>query len=187
MHDSLWSAATRHPFLDAVRDGTITDDAFDRWLVQDAVFVTDLLTFQARLLARADRPAQAVLAAGCAALVDELDWFDAKAADRGLDMTQPALPATLAYRELLERLDAAPADAALTALWVIEQVYLLAWSYAASADSPFAEFTEHWSTPEFADYVSGLGERADPDRHQDLVAEVLTHEVAFWDMALTLR
>jgi formylaminopyrimidine deformylase / aminopyrimidine aminohydrolase len=38
--DSLWSAATRHPFLDAVRDGTITDSAFDRWLVQDALFAS---------------------------------------------------------------------------------------------------------------------------------------------------
>jgi thiaminase/transcriptional activator TenA len=31
--DRLWTAATRHPFLDAVREGTITDLAFDRWLV----------------------------------------------------------------------------------------------------------------------------------------------------------
>src|SRR3712207_927117 len=57
-----WRAATRHPFLDAVRDGTIPVAAFDTWLVQDARFVADLLRFQARLLARAPRPAQAVLA-----------------------------------------------------------------------------------------------------------------------------
>ena len=37
--DRLWTAATRHPFLDAVRAGTITDSAFDRWLGQDALFV----------------------------------------------------------------------------------------------------------------------------------------------------
>lgn len=60
--DALWAAATRHPFLDAVREGTISDLAFDRWLGQDALFVADLLTFQARLLARAPRSAQAVLA-----------------------------------------------------------------------------------------------------------------------------
>ncbi len=78
--DALWTAATRHPFLDAVRDGTIADDAFNRWLAQDALFVADLLTFQARLLARAPRPAQGVLAGGCVALVDELDWFEVQAA-----------------------------------------------------------------------------------------------------------
>lgn len=184
MHDSQWTAATRHPFLDAVREGTIADTAFDRWLAQDALFVTDLLTFQARLLARAPRPAHSVLAGGCVALVDELDWFDKKAAQRGLDVAAPALPATLAYRDLLTRLDGLPADAALTALWVIERVYLLAWSHAASDDSPFTEFIEHWTVPEFADYVDGLGTLAQPDSHPDLVADVLAHEIAFWDMAL---
>lgn len=184
--DSLWTSATRHPFLDAVRDGTITDSAFNRWLVQDALYVADLLTFQARLLARAPRPAQAVLVSGCAALVAELDWFEDQAARRGLDLDSPALPATLAYRDLLHRLDAVPYQAAVTALWVIERVYLLAWSSAASEDSPFAEFIEHWSTPDFAAYVDGLEKSATSDQHAQLVAEVLEHEVAFWDMALNV-
>jgi formylaminopyrimidine deformylase / aminopyrimidine aminohydrolase len=183
--DSLWSAATRHPFLKAVREGTITDSAFDRWLVQDALFVSDLLIFQARLLARAPRAAQAVLAGGCVALVAELDWFESQAAGRGINLEQPALPATLAYRELLGRLDATPYEAAVTALWVIERVYLLAWAFAASETSPFGEFIEHWSVPAFADYVDTLGVLAIPDRHDTLVADVLEHEVAFWDMALT--
>jgi thiaminase/transcriptional activator TenA len=182
--DPLWTAATRHPFLDAVRQGMIPDLAFDRWLGQDALFVVDLLTFQARLLARAPRPAQAVLAGGCVALVAELDWFEVQAARRGIDLGQPALPATVAYRELLLRLDAAPYDAAVTALWVLERVYLLAWEAAASSTSPFAEFVEHWTAPGFAGYVAALGELATVDRWPDLVRDVLSHEVAFWDMAL---
>ena len=185
VHDSLWAAATAHPFLDAVRDGTITDSAFDRWLAQDALFVADLLTFQARLLARAPRPAQVVLAGGCAALVAELDWFEDQATRRGLDLNTSALPATLAYRELLQRLDAAPYEAAVTALWVIERVYLLAWT-SASDSTPFSEFVEHWSTPEFAGYVAALGELATPDKHEELVGDVLALEVAFWDMALSI-
>ena len=181
--DSLWSAATRHPFLEAVRDGTITDSAFDRWLVQDALFVADLLTFQARLLARAPRPAQAVLAGGCRRW--SRSWTGSRSRRRGEDRPgQPALPATLAYRELLERLDAAPYEAAVTALWVIERVYLLAWTSAASDTSPFGEFVEHWSAPAFTDYVDALGGLAVPDRHDELVADVLAREVAFWDMAL---
>jgi thiaminase/transcriptional activator TenA len=182
--DSLWTAATRHPFLDAVREGTITDSAFDRWLVQDALFVGDLLTFQARLLARAPRPAQAVLAGGCVALVAELNWFEVQAARRGIDLEQPPLAATLAYGDLLLRLDAAPYDVALTALWVLERVYLLAWASAASSTSPFIEFVEHWTAPGFADYVDALGAIASLDGQDDLVGEVLSQEVAFWDMAL---
>ena len=182
--DPLWSAATRHPFLDAVREGTIADESFDRWLAQDAIFVADLLSFQARLLARAPRQAQAVLAGGCVAIVAELDWFEVMASQRGIDLGVQPLPATLAYRALLERLDAAPFDAAVTALWVLERVYLLGWASAASSTSPFGEFVEHWTTPAFAEYVDGLGELATLEGRDDLVADVLTHEVAFWDMAL---
>lgn len=183
MPDDLWTAATRHPFLDAVRDGTITDAAFDRWLCQDALFVADLLTFQSRLLARAPRAAQGVLVGGCAALVAELDWFEEQASRRGIALGVPPLPATLRYRDLLQRLDDAPYPAAVTALWVIERVYLLGWTSAISATSPLAEFIEHWTTPEFAGYVDGLGALATVDGHQDLIDEVLRLEVDFWNMA----
>jgi thiaminase/transcriptional activator TenA len=63
-------------------------------------------------------------------------------------------------------------------------VYLLAWAFAASDTSPFGEFIEHWSAPAFAAYVDALGVLAIPQRHDQLVVDVLTHEVAFWDMAL---
>lgn len=182
--DRLWAAATGHPFLAAVREGTVTDSAFDRWLVQDELFVADLLVFQSRLLARAPRPAQAVLAGGCVALVEELDWFQVQATRRGLELGQAALPATIAYRELLRRLDSAPFEGAATALWVLERVYLVAWASAASRTSPFAEFMEHWTAPEFASYVDALGQLAIVEGHDDLVREVLMHEVAFWDLAL---
>ncbi len=181
--DELWASATRHPFLNAVRDGTITDEAFDRWLEQDAIFVADLLKFQARLLARSPRPAQAVLVSGCAALVSELDWFEEQAARRGIELHGTALPATLAYRELLRVLNAEPFDAAITALWALERVYLLAWQHAQSQNSRFREYVEHWSTPEFASYVDALGELATPEANNALVDEVLSHEVDFWEMA----
>lgn len=183
MSDDLWAAATHHPFLAAVRDGTLATASFDRWLAQDALFVADLLTFQARLLARAPRPAQEVLAGGCAALVAELDWFDGHAAQRGLAPDPDPLPTTLAYRELLGRLDSEPFDAAVTGLWVIERVYLLSWTSARSAESPYAEFIEHWTVPEFAGYVDGLAALAQPQRYAGLVDEVLRLEVEFWNMA----
>ncbi len=158
--DRLWVSATGHRFLDGVQSGTVSDAAFDRWLVQDALFVSDLLVFQARLLARAPRPAQAVLVTGCLGLVEELDWFETQAARRGLALDQPALDATVAYRKLLTRLDSLPFAAAVTALWVLERVYELAWASAASPTSPFAEFIQHWTTPEFSRYVAALGDLA---------------------------
>ena len=64
-------------------------------------------------------------------------------------------------------------------------MYLLAWASAASmSTSPFGEFVEHWTAPDFAGYVDALGELAILDGHDELVGDVLSHEVAFWDMAV---
>ena len=185
-HPDAWRGATAHPFLDAVRDGTLPAAAFDTWLVQDARFVTDLLRFQARLLARAPRPAQSVLAGGAVALVEELAWFDEQAAARGLDLTAPPLPATAAYAQLLTRLDAVDVDIALTALWTIERTYLDAWSAASPGAPAYREFVAHWTAPAFAGYVAGLEAAADAVGGGDdaVFLEVVAAETAFWPTAV---
>ena len=184
--DRLWTAATRSPFLDGVRDGSLPVEALDTWLAQDALFIADLLPFQARLLARAPRSDQGVLAGGCVALVEELDWFERLAADRGLDLAAEPLPAMLAYRELLQRLDAAPYADALGCLHVVERVYLEAWRSALPGAPAYAELVEHWTTPGFAAYVDDLGAAADRagGAEEALVAEVLRLEADFWAMAV---
>ena len=58
----VWEEATRHPFLEGVREGSFPAGAFEAWLSRDYLFVGDALVFQARLLARTPCPAQAVLA-----------------------------------------------------------------------------------------------------------------------------
>jgi len=184
-HPAAWERATRHPFLLGVRDGTLPAGAFDTWLVQDHHYVGDLLRFQARLLARAPRPAQAVLSGGAVALVEELAWFEELAGRRGLDLGVPRLPATAAYAALLERLDAADVPAAVTALWAIERVYLDAWTVAAPGAPEYEGYVAHWTAPGFAGYVDALAAAADAlgGRHDDVLREVLDAEVAFWDTA----
>ncbi len=182
---AAWRGATQHRFLAAVRDGTLPGSAFDTWLAQDALFVAALLAFQARLVARAPRAAQGVLAAGVVGLCQELDWFDGQAAQRGVDLAVAPLPATVAYTGLLHRLDAAPYPVAVTALEVLERVYLLSWSHAAPAAEPFRACVEHWTAPGFAAYVDALGVLArEAGAPADAVAEVLEHETAFWQAAL---
>jgi thiaminase/transcriptional activator TenA len=186
-HAAAWARATRHPFLDGVRDGSVPDAVFDRWLVQDHRFVTDLLRFQARLLGRAPRSAQPVLAAGAVALVDELGWFEELATRRHLDLAADPLPATVSYGRLLDRLDGVHVPVALAMLWALERTYLDAWTYASPGAAAYREYVAHWTTPEFADYVGmlasatdALGARNDLD---PLFAEVVDAEIAFWDMA----
>jgi thiaminase len=179
----LWAAATGSLFLDGVRDGTLPPPALAAWLAQDALFVADLLTFQARLVARAPRTDQLLLAGGVLAIVDELAWFDDLAARRSLELNPAPLPATLAYRDLLVRLDAAPYPDALAALWVIERVYLDAWTSALPAAPAYRELVEHWTTPAFAAYVAALEQLAQQPADTGLLGEVLRQEVAFWDAA----
>jgi len=181
-HAAAWADATGHPFLIGVRDGTLPAPAFAGWLVQDHHFVADLLAFQARLLARAPRHAQPVLAAGAVALVDELSWFDDRAAERGLDLTAAAAPATLAYRDLLGRFDAAPVPDALVALWAIERTYLDAWAFAAPGAPAYREFVTHWTTPDFAGYVESLADAAQREATDadEVFLAVVAAEVDFW-------
>jgi thiaminase/transcriptional activator TenA len=187
-HAELWRRASGHPFLDGVREGTLPDAAFRTWLAQDYHFVGDLLRFQARLLGRAPRFAQPVLAGGAVALVDELAWFEQWAGAAGVELTAPRRPATVGYAGLLERLDAAPFPVAITMLWTIERAYLDAWSHARPGAERYRAMVEHWTATGFGGYVDALAAAAaqEGDGRADLdgwFVEVVEAEIAFWDMA----
>jgi thiaminase/transcriptional activator TenA len=187
-HRDRWARATRHPFLGAVRDGSLPGPAFNTWLAQDYRFVGDLLRFQSRLLARAPRLAQPVLVSGASALVEELAWFERQAAEKSISLTAPPLPAAVVYADLLDDLDRADIPLALAMLWTIERTYLDAWSFAAPGDAAYREFVDHWTDPAFATYVDALAVAADatgpagPDL-DDRFRQVIEAEIGFWDMA----
>ena len=192
-HADLWDRATRHPFLDGVREGTLGRESFDRWLVQDHLFVEALLRSQAGILAGAPRGDFTLLAGGVSALVDELGWFESVASARGLDLPGHRLPAMDAYAAMLLALPTLAYPAAVAALWAIERAYLDAWQIAAPGSTEYQAFVEHWTTPQFAEYVLGLEAAADRaladagpaacDAASDAVAEVARQEATFWDMA----
>jgi thiaminase len=52
-HAAAWQAATVHPFLAGVRDGSVLADAFDRWLAQDYLFAQALVRAQSSIAAGA--------------------------------------------------------------------------------------------------------------------------------------
>jgi formylaminopyrimidine deformylase / aminopyrimidine aminohydrolase len=184
-HAEAWRAATTHPFLDGVREGTVPPGAFAAWLGQDYLFVGDLLGFQARLLARAPRPAQAVLAGGLVALEAELTWFESEAARRGLRLEGARQPATEAYRKELERLLDEPFEVAMTGLWALELAYLLAWRSAAPGAPEYRAFVEHWTAPGFANYVATLeGHTSASAAAEAAWLRVARLEREFWDLAV---
>ena len=189
----VWKGATRHPFLEAVREGSFPAGAFEAWLAQDYLFVRDALVFQALLLARTPRSAQAVLASGLVGIEAELGWFEEQAERLGLALDTPRHPTTAAYRDFLAGLEREPYPIAITALWTIERAYLEAWRGAAPGHPEYRQFVEHWTTLEFADYVAGLEEAADNalrnsgeqvrERAEAAFLEVTRLERDFWEMA----
>ncbi len=179
-----WRAAVAHPFIEGVRDGGLPEAAFQSWLVQDYLFVSDLLAFQARLLAIAPRSAQAVLAAGLVALEAELGWMEGHGRRLRLDLDVGRNPATAAYRHYLEEVLEQGFAPAITTLWALERTYLEAWRNAAPGAGAYREFVEHWTVPEFASYVGQLAqvtEAAGASEQAFLRTARLEHD--FWEHA----
>lgn len=184
-HADAWQAATSHPFLDGIRDGHLPVAAFAAWLQQDHLFVGDLLSFQARLLGKAPRPAQRVLATGLVALEAELTWFEGNAVRNGVALATTRHRTTEAYRAEFERLLGEPFAVAVTALWALELAYLEAWRGAAPGAARYRAYVEHWTVPEFAGYVSDLAAQAEDSPAAEAAwLRVVKLEREFWDMAL---
>ncbi len=192
---AAWEVATHHPFLEAVREGTLPRQAFATWLVQDYLFACDELSFQARLLARAPRPDQALLIKGLLAMEAELAWFEAQAQQWHLSLDASPHPVTAAYGAFLSSLDQRPYAAAMTALWAVELAYLEAWRSAAPGEPPYQPFVERWTSPAFADFVSHLQQAAQAalasgqsdQEAKEVFLEVARLERAFWEMAWKCR
>ena len=181
----LWKPGTSARFLDAVGDGSLPDEAFNRWLVQDYLFVQGFTRFLALAAARTPRPAQSAMIDGLAALDAELGWFEEHVAERGLDLAGEAHPTCRRYVDfLVAAAYTEPMEVLLAILYGVEVAYTVAWG-KLDATGPYAEFIERWTTPEFQQYVAELLRLADAHPHpgqQDAFDEVMRHEREFWRM-----
>lgn len=187
-----WMQAVSHPFLDGVRDGSLPEAAFHRWLAQDYRFVRTALGAQALLLSRAPRADQALLIGGLAALESELTWFETHLQVRGLDLDAPLAPANRAYGDFLVVTAGGAYVGGIVATAALEQAYLEAWSSAAPGADAYREFVAHWTTDGFRVYVEALVQAADralaaaPDERgaaEDAFRWTVRYEREFWQMA----
>jgi thiaminase/transcriptional activator TenA len=181
----LWQQATTAKFLDAISDGTLPKEAFNRWLVQDYHFADGLTVFQALAVAKAPRQFRRPLVAGLNALEAELEWFEAQARVRGLDLGAPMNEVCRRYTNFLVRVAySEPVPVLLATLFGVEASYLAAWS-SLEPTGPYAEFIERWSNAGFQEYVKSLRVLTESNLHaenQRHFNEVLVHERDFWRM-----
>ncbi len=184
----LWHRGVTARFLDAVGDGSLPEEAFHRWLVQDYLFVQGFTRFLALAASRTPRPAQSVLLGGLAALDAELGWFEGHAGSRGLDLGAAAHPTCRRYVDfLVASAYTEPVEVLLAILFGVEVAYTVAWG-KLEAKGPYAEFIERWTSTEFQQYVAELLRLADAHRHpgrQPAFDEVMRHERDFWRMTWT--
>ncbi|MFZ0215196.1 MAG: TenA family transcriptional regulator [Candidatus Dormiibacterota bacterium] len=192
-----WQRMRTHPFLGAIREGTLPAATFERWLAQDHLFVAGSLPFLGALLASAPCEARPVLASAIAGYQAELQRFGETAGRLGVDLTgaRPAF-VTHAYLQFLLATAHRSFPQGLLVLTVLERAYLDCWRGVRdglAAKAPWRPLVEQWTTDEFAAYVRSLEELAEraTDGAGSAERRVLTdhieltigYELAFWEMA----
>ena len=186
MTDALWDRITTHPFVAGAADGSLSEEAFGRWLVEDHHFVVGFRRFMARLVELApDEAARDLLSGALVPLQAELDLFRAEAAARHLDLDAEPGPTTLGYTSFLLASTADGFATAVTVLYGAEKAYFDAWSAVrrkAEASSPYWPFIDNWSSPAFGAWVEEVGALVDRTGRDDLAFDrVVRFELRFWD------
>ncbi|MBD2230435.1 TenA family transcriptional regulator [Phormidium tenue] len=194
-HPAPWDSATTHPFLAGCQSGTLHPAQFNTWLVQDFLFVKDFTRMVGRVLGAAPDDHIDGLLAGLGALKDELLWFEAKAAERSLNLSTSPQLTCQRYCEFMASLAARPYSVQATALWAIEYAYNQGWQLPGPMPEPYTEFADRWGNPGFTDYVHLLAAQADaalaiasPEVQAQAEAaflQVADLEANFWQMAFT--
>jgi thiaminase/transcriptional activator TenA len=199
-----WTEATEHRFTDELADGTIDDDVFARYLVQDLQFVEALVSVVGHAAGEAPSTEEAVEFAEFLTVIgtDETDYFDRSFEELGIppgERTDPDLwSVTEQFADLLGRAGNGGGYAeTLSVLVPVEWVYLTWGERAAAGDHPDAFYLDEWidlhSGEAFRETVGFLREELDavgPDlspRRQQRVARnfqrAVDLEVDFFDAA----
>lgn len=190
-----WQRAVVASFLDGARDGSLDAASFDRWLVQDRLFLVALTRAWARLITVAPEQDLVFLSQGVVAFTAEIEWLETVATTRGIEVMAggvPVEPATAAYDGWLQEVSAAAYPVGLAAMWTVEAAYLDAWTAARPGHGDYRAFVDHWTSPDFAAFVADLEARVDRELQAapealreaalDAVLTALDHEAAFWRM-----
>ncbi|CAN1281499.1 Probable bifunctional TENA-E protein [Linum perenne] len=202
-HSILYTGATRHSFTVNIRDGSVDQSAFKRWLAQDYVFVKYFIPFVASVLIKASKQSDddmEVILGGMASLSDEINWFKQEASKWDVPLSNLTVhAANQNYCRFLEKLTSPEVEyaVAMTAFWAIEAVYQESFSYCLEDGNrvppELKNACQRWGNPGFGDYCLSLQRIAHRclEKAPDNVVSaaevafiaVLEHEIEFWNMS----
>lgn len=199
----IWAAQLEHPFVRGLSDGTLEEDRFRRWVLQDYRYLKEFARVFAWAVAKAER-------------LESMSWYAAvldltlntemelhrKYAERfgisaGALESEPMWPTTRAYTDFLVRTSA---DGDMPEL--LAALLPCAWGYyhigtaLADGDRPddqrYADWIDQYASDEFGqatDWLRGemdrLAEHAGPEKRERL-KEIFVlssrYEWMFWEM-----
>jgi len=201
--EPLWAAQVHHPFVAGIGDGTLDEDLFRRWVLQDYRYLKEFARVFAWAVARADN-------------LESMSWYAAVlnltlntemalhrdyAARFGLtpeDLeAEPMWPTTRAYTDFLVR-TAADGDMSdlLAALLPCAWGYVYLAQRLAQAEPPadqrYADWIRQYASEEFAQAAEWLREELDgmsagaPEEKIRRLREIFVissrYEWRFWEM-----
>lgn len=189
---ALWPRIVAHPFVLAAGEGSLPDEAFDRWIGEDHAFVVGFRRFLAGLVMLApDDAARDILAASLVPLQHELELFREEAAGRGVDLDAEPAPTTLGYTAFVQASLLGGYQVALAVLYGAEKAYHDAWSAVrahAVEHSPYWAFIDNWSSAAFGAWVTDVAMLVDAAAPEGATGpmrrafgRVVRFEVRFWD------
>jgi len=200
---SIWDAQLEHPFVRGIGDGTLDEDRFRRWVLQDYRYLIEFARVFAWATAKADCLASMSWYASVLDLTlnTEMALHREYAARFGLTDTdlesEPMWPTTRAYTDFLVR-TAADGDmvdlvaALLPCAWGYVHVARRLAETGSPADQRYADWIAQYASDEFADAARWLrGEldrlaegatAAKKSRLTDLFLQSSRYEWQFWEM-----
>ncbi|WP_422041462.1 TenA family protein [Roseibium sp.] len=170
--EPFWSEATDHVFTHAIGDGTMPDEAYARYLIEDYTFITDLASTLGYLVAKApDMQAKSRLSAFLALLTSEendyfLRSFDALGVPRETYTQAAQGPVTRSFADLLLTSSGGGTyPEGLTCLLCAEWCYLTWGEREAEKPRPAQFYLAEWidlhAVAGFEDFVNWIRRELD--------------------------
>jgi thiaminase (transcriptional activator TenA) len=200
----LWEAQLEHPFVRGIGDGTLEEERFRRWVLQDYLYLKEFARIFAWAVAKADRLESMGWYATVLDMTLNTEMELHRTYARRFGISEEALeaermwPTTRAYTDFLVR-TAADGDMAdlLAALLPCAWGYIVIGKALAEgprpADDRYADWIEQYASEEFEGAGNWLrneldrvaGEALSDTRYRRLEEIFLTssrYELLFWDM-----
>ena len=165
-NSELLKKACDHPFLRNLADGTITDEQFLRWLLQDYLWVREFEQALAVLASRAPREVRRPFFEALLNLHAEVELFEETAARAGVDIRHGEMCLSChAYASFLLATSVVRSfEEAIIAFYASDLAYLDAWSFVKRSQkkqSPWQEFIDLWTQEGYRHWVETLAKMVD--------------------------